>query len=184
MSFSTFRAIFPPSSRRPFAARSAAEPFAADLATIAVEISDEAEKTNPNIVKVVGTPVGDAVVARALFHPRHRALWRGPLYHHIGLYAWRRAALERFVSLPALDAWRSANRLSSFARSRMACASTWRSLTPFPWVSILPPILSARANPCGRVKALLSERTNPMTYSHQSHRLSGRVWRKFGHGLP
>jgi 3-deoxy-manno-octulosonate cytidylyltransferase (CMP-KDO synthetase) len=73
---------------------------AADLATIAVEITDEAEKTNPNIVKVVGTPVGDAVL-RALYFTRATAPHgEGPLYHHIGLYAWRRAALERFVSLP------------------------------------------------------------------------------------
>ena len=36
----------------------------------------------------------------ALLHPRDRALWRGPLYHHIGLYAYRRKALQRFVGLP------------------------------------------------------------------------------------
>jgi 3-deoxy-manno-octulosonate cytidylyltransferase (CMP-KDO synthetase) len=77
---------------------------AADLATIAVEITDEAEKTNPSIVKVVGTPVGDAVL-RALYFTRATAPYGdGPLYHHIGLYAWRRSALERFVSLPTLDA--------------------------------------------------------------------------------
>lgn len=71
----------------------------ADLATIAVEITDEAEKTNPNIVKVVGTPVGDAIL-RALYFTRAVAPFGdGPLYHHIGLYAWRRAALDRFVSL-------------------------------------------------------------------------------------
>lgn len=73
----------------------------ADLATIAVEITDEAEKSNPNIVKVVGTPVGDAIL-RALYFTRATAPYGdGPLYHHIGLYAWRRSALERFVTLPA-----------------------------------------------------------------------------------
>ena len=50
-----------------------------------------------------GGRLGDrpAAAARALFHPRHRAPWgEGPRYHHIGLYAYRRAALERFVALP------------------------------------------------------------------------------------
>ena len=73
---------------------------AADLATLAVEISDDAEKTSPNIVKVVGTPIGEGLL-RALYFTRATAPYgQGPLYHHIGLYAWRRSALERFVSLP------------------------------------------------------------------------------------
>lgn len=71
----------------------------ADLATIAVQITDEAEKTNPSIVKVIGTPVGNDIL-RALYFTRVTAPYGdGPLYHHIGLYAWRRPALERFVSL-------------------------------------------------------------------------------------
>ena len=71
----------------------------ADLATLAVEIEDEADRTNPNIVKIVGTPVGPGLL-RALYFTRATAPFgEGPLYHHIGLYAWRRPALERFVSL-------------------------------------------------------------------------------------
>ena len=89
-------AIEPESIRRsalPLASSSA------DLATLAVEISDEAEKTNPNIVKVIGTPIGEGLL-RALYFTRATAPYGdGPLYHHIGLYAWRRSALQRFVSL-------------------------------------------------------------------------------------
>ena len=71
-----------------------------DIATIAVEIADEAEKVNPNIVKVVGSPTGPGLL-RALYFTRATAPFgEGPLYHHIGLYAYRRAALERFVALP------------------------------------------------------------------------------------
>ncbi|MEP3437760.1 MAG: 3-deoxy-manno-octulosonate cytidylyltransferase [Hoeflea sp.] len=88
----------------PEAIRRAAMPLAgspADLATLAVEITDEAEKTNPSIVKVIGTPIGERLL-RALYFTRTTAPYgEGPLYHHIGLYAWRRSALERFVSLPA-----------------------------------------------------------------------------------
>ncbi|MCY0092972.1 3-deoxy-manno-octulosonate cytidylyltransferase [Hoeflea ulvae] len=87
----------------PEAIRKSALPLltsAADLATLAVEISDEAEKTNPSIVKVIGTPIGEGLL-RALYFTRANAPYGdGPLYHHIGLYAWRRPALERFVALP------------------------------------------------------------------------------------
>ena len=71
-----------------------------DIATIAAEIRDAAERTNPNVVKVVGSPIG-ADRLRALYFTRATAPYGdGPLYHHIGLYAYRRAALERFVALP------------------------------------------------------------------------------------
>jgi 3-deoxy-manno-octulosonate cytidylyltransferase (CMP-KDO synthetase) len=73
---------------------------AVDIATLAVEITDAEEKTNPNVVKVVGTPVGERHL-RALYFTRATAPANdGPLYHHIGIYAYRRAALERFVKLP------------------------------------------------------------------------------------
>ncbi|MEK1888085.1 MAG: 3-deoxy-manno-octulosonate cytidylyltransferase [Phyllobacterium sp.] len=71
----------------------------ADIATLGVEIHREDEKTNPNVVKIIGSPLGPNQM-RALYFTRATAPWgEGPLYHHIGLYAYRRAALERFVSL-------------------------------------------------------------------------------------
>ena len=73
---------------------------AVDIATLGVEIRREEEKTNPNVVKIVGSPLGGNLL-RALYFTRATAPWgEGPLYHHVGLYAYRRAALERFVSLP------------------------------------------------------------------------------------
>ena len=73
---------------------------AVDIATIAAEITKDAERTNPNVVKVVGSPVAPNRL-RALYFTRATApSGEGPLYHHIGLYAYRRAALERFVALP------------------------------------------------------------------------------------
>lgn len=73
----------------------------ADLATLVTEIVDEAERTNPNVVKaVVALPPG-RVEGRALYFTRATAPWGpGPHYHHIGMYAYRRMALERFVKLP------------------------------------------------------------------------------------
>ncbi|MDO8396314.1 MAG: 3-deoxy-manno-octulosonate cytidylyltransferase [Bradyrhizobium sp.] len=73
---------------------------AVDIATLAARIHTEEEATNPNVVKAVGSPVS-AGRLRALYFTRATAPWGdGPRYHHIGLYAYRRAALERFVSLP------------------------------------------------------------------------------------
>jgi 3-deoxy-manno-octulosonate cytidylyltransferase (CMP-KDO synthetase) len=51
-------------------------------------------------VKVVGTPTGVPGRLRALYFTRATApAGEGPLYHHFGMYAYRRSALERFVSL-------------------------------------------------------------------------------------
>jgi len=73
---------------------------AVDIATLAAEIKVPEERANPNVVKVVGTPVAPSRL-RALYFTRATApSGDGPLYHHIGLYAYRRAALERFVTLP------------------------------------------------------------------------------------
>ena len=70
-----------------------------DIATLAAEIVLEEEKANENVVKVIGSPI-TVNRLRALYFTRATAPWgQGPLYHHIGLYAYRRAALERFVKL-------------------------------------------------------------------------------------
>lgn len=72
---------------------------AVDIGTLGVEIVDEEEKTTSSVVKIVGSPVSSTRL-RALYFTRATAPWgEGPLYHHVGIYAWRRAALERFVSL-------------------------------------------------------------------------------------
>jgi 3-deoxy-manno-octulosonate cytidylyltransferase (CMP-KDO synthetase) len=71
-----------------------------DIATLAAEIDNATDRANPNIVKVVGTPTGVPGRLRALYFTRATAPYGpGPLYHHLGIYAYRRSALERFVSL-------------------------------------------------------------------------------------
>jgi len=73
---------------------------AVDIGTLAAEITDADDRTNPNVNKVVGSPI-DARRLRALYFTKLPAPYGdGPLYHHIGLYAYRREALERFVKLP------------------------------------------------------------------------------------
>ncbi|MEO0036502.1 MAG: hypothetical protein RLZZ501_2525 [Pseudomonadota bacterium] len=76
-----------------------AEP-SVDLATLVVAISRAEERTDPNVVKaVLGLAPGQRI-ARALYFSRATVPANdGPLYHHLGIYAYRRAALERFVAL-------------------------------------------------------------------------------------
>src|SRR6516162_5373427 len=73
---------------------------AVDIGTLAAEIHTEEESLNPNVIKAVGTRVAKGRL-RALYFTRATApSGDGPRYHHLGLYAYRRAALERFVKLP------------------------------------------------------------------------------------
>jgi 3-deoxy-manno-octulosonate cytidylyltransferase (CMP-KDO synthetase) len=73
---------------------------AVDIATLATPIRREEEKDDPNVVKVIATELGPTRL-RALYFTRARAPWgAGRLLHHIGLYAYRRDALERFVAAP------------------------------------------------------------------------------------
>src|SRR5436189_6215959 len=73
---------------------------AVDIATLALEITEEGERSDPNVVKAICSPVSPGRF-RALYFTRATApSGEGPLYHHIGLYAYRRDALARFVKLP------------------------------------------------------------------------------------
>ena len=74
---------------------------AVDIATLAAADPHRGRgAANPNVVKAVGSPIGPNRL-RALYFTRATAPYGdGPRYHHIGLYAYRRAALERFVALP------------------------------------------------------------------------------------
>ncbi len=73
---------------------------AVDIATLATPITRAEEKDDPNVVKAVGAEIAPGRL-RALYFTRARAPWgEGALLHHIGLYAYRREALRRFVNLP------------------------------------------------------------------------------------
>lgn len=85
----TIRSVMPP----------LADP-AVDISTLASQIHSAEEDQAPSVVKAVGSPIGPKRL-RALYFTRATAPYGdGPRYHHIGLYAYRRAALERFVALP------------------------------------------------------------------------------------
>ena len=74
---------------------------AVDIATLVVPTVDPGERDNPNVVKAVMSFPDGAGVGRALYFTRAAApAGPGPVWHHIGIYAWRRPALARFVGLP------------------------------------------------------------------------------------
>jgi 3-deoxy-manno-octulosonate cytidylyltransferase (CMP-KDO synthetase) len=119
------------------------EDRAVEIATLAAEIRKAGDRSNPNVVKVVGTPVGPARL-RGLYFTRATApAGDGPLYHHIGLYAFRRAALDRFVALPPSPL----ERREKLVLWKRACASTWRLSIRCRLVSIRRKIWKPRA-PC------------------------------------
>ena len=71
------------------------------IGTVAAQITIDEERTNPSVVKAIVAWNSDKPTGRALYFTRATApAGDGPLFHHIGLYAYRRAALERFVALP------------------------------------------------------------------------------------
>ena len=85
----TIRAALPPLDDPPV-----------DISTLAAQIHTEEEDLAPSVVKAVGSPISERRL-RALYFTRATAPYGdGPRYHHIGLYAYRRAALEKFVRLP------------------------------------------------------------------------------------
>jgi len=80
-------------------ARLLADPDVA-IGTAVALIRDPAEAAAASVVKMVGSPIGPRRF-RALYFSRAAVPWGdGPLYHHIGLYVWRRAALRGFIGLP------------------------------------------------------------------------------------
>ena len=71
-----------------------------DMSTLVAEITDPQERDNPNVVKAVLSMTSE-MAGRALYFTRATApTGDGPLYHHIGIYGYARAALDKFVSLP------------------------------------------------------------------------------------
>ena len=82
----------------PLSIRAALTPLeepSVDISTLVAEIKTQEELLNPNVVKAVLAASG-----RALYFSRALVpTGSGPVYHHIGLYGYRRKALERFVQL-------------------------------------------------------------------------------------
>lgn len=84
-----------------------------DVGTLVAPIENERETVANSIVKVACAFPADIRVARALYFSRAPIPWgAGPLWHHVGVYAWRRAALRRFVALSP-SPWSSGSPLNN-----------------------------------------------------------------------
>ncbi len=97
-----------------------------DIATLVAPITTEAEAQATSVVKAVCAFDGGRAVSPALYFSRAAIPWgEGPLWHHIGIYAYRRTALARFVALPAspLELRERLEQLRALeAGMRIACA--------------------------------------------------------------
>lgn len=72
-----------------------------DIATLAAPITDEADRANPAVVKAVVAWAPDGQKGRALYFSRATVpTGPGEHFYHVGIYAYARAALARFVELP------------------------------------------------------------------------------------
>jgi 3-deoxy-manno-octulosonate cytidylyltransferase (CMP-KDO synthetase) len=114
-----------------------------DIATLVSPSNAPEDKTNPNLVKaIVSTPPGERI-GRALYFTRAPAPWgEGPIWRHLGLYVYARAALSRFVAAPPspLETRESLEQLRALEMGmRIACGFT----TQFPKGVDSPPDLEA-----------------------------------------
>lgn len=111
------------------AVRALLAPFAEpipDIATLVAPIGSDEEAQRSSVVKAACAFAPDSLVAHALYFSRTAVPWgEGPLWHHIGVYAYRRAALARFVTLPEspLERREGLEQLRALeAGMRIACA--------------------------------------------------------------
>lgn len=98
----------------------------AEIATLVALITTPEEAAAPSVVKAACAFEGDQAIATALYFSRAPVPWgEGPMWHHVGVYAYRRAALARFVALPAspLERREGLEQLRALeAGMRIACA--------------------------------------------------------------
>ena len=97
-----------------------------DIGTLVVPIRDEIEANTASFVKAACAFRDGATIAPALYFSRQPIPWGdGPRWHHVGIYAYRRAALDRYVSLPpsALERRENLEQLRALEDGmRIACA--------------------------------------------------------------
>ncbi len=97
-----------------------------DIGTLVTPIANAAEAATPSVVKAACAFLPGHDTAPALYFSRAPIPWGdGPRWHHIGIYAWRRAALDRFVALPPspLERRESLEQLRALeAGMRIGCA--------------------------------------------------------------
>lgn len=109
----------------------------ADIGTLGVEIRREDEKTNPNVVKIIGSPMGKDQL-RALYFTRATAPWGRAHFTIISGFTPIAAPLSNVLSASDRRLWNAASGSNSCARWRPACASMWKSSTRCRWASIRP----------------------------------------------
>lgn len=107
---------------------------AVDMATLGNVIEHADELTDPNTVKIALSLKAGESIGRALYFSRNPTPWgAGPHYHHIGIYAYRRECLNRFVSLPVdpLEAREKLEQLRTLANGMRIDVKVVQTKAPF-----------------------------------------------------
>jgi len=121
----------------PALVRQVLDPFAdplVDMATLATLIKDPHELTDPNVAKIALSLEGEGPIGRALYFSRNPIpSGEGPHYHHIGIYAFTRESLNRYVSLPvnSLEARERLEQLRALAHGMRVDVKIVDSKAPF-----------------------------------------------------
>ena len=148
---------------------------AVDIGTVCAQITRGEERIDPNVVKVVGSPLSDTQM-RALYFTRATAPHGdGPLWHHIGLYAYRRAALARFVALPP-SVLEQREKLEQLRALEAGMRIDVRVVGEVPLGVDTPHDLE-------RARLMLARKSSGVT-GEEGDLLSGRAGREFPHRLP
>lgn len=71
-----------------------------DIATLVAPETDSSERSNPDVVKAVLALDETGRAGRALYFTRSHLYGDGPIWHHVGIYGYRRDALNRFCAAP------------------------------------------------------------------------------------
>lgn len=144
-----------------------------EIGTLVCPIADETEANTSSFVKAACAFPGESRWRPPSISAATRSPGEGPRWHHIGVYAYRRAALDRFVRLPR-SRWSGARSWNSSARWKPACASARRGSTmaPSAWTRLR--IWSARAPPGNDMNKIIAFQGVPGAYSDLAcRRLSG-----------
>jgi hypothetical protein len=92
-----------------------------DIATVVAPEASPADRTNPDVVKAILAMAEDGQSGRALYFTRSTLYGDAPIWRHIGIYGYQRAALKPSTP-PRPRRWRSAR--------------SWSSCGPWSWASL------------------------------------------------
>jgi 3-deoxy-manno-octulosonate cytidylyltransferase (CMP-KDO synthetase) len=125
---------------------------ACDIATVAAPEDSPADRANPDVVKAILALAEGARRGRALYFTRSTLWGEGPVFKHVGVYGYRRAALERFNASPPSPLERR-EKLEQLRALEMGM-TIWAQVVDKPPISVDTPADLQRAREWARTEGL------------------------------